>query len=204
MKNVLLFSILFVVLQSVYSAPKNSQCNENETVYFNCNFLRSKKIASLCGSAENGDAKPYLQYRVGVIGEPLELAVPDTITDGKMRETFFFQTSKHRYDDEAFVEVFFRKKNTFYNLTETYRNDTYSYSEISFWYGMPNRDSTGSGVVQCRKEKGYSRMQDRLYRVQDLLEKIHDPGELNFHMNVWDLQHVCSGKTSIEKYDICK
>lgn len=53
-----------------------THCSQEEKIVFSCPF-KNKKTVSLCASANLTKDTGTLQYRYGVVGEPLELAFPN-------------------------------------------------------------------------------------------------------------------------------
>ena len=92
------FFIAFMALLSTL-ATAASHCYSGESTYFSCPIAGSKKVVSLCGSADLlsklGDnfTDSWLQYRFGVPGTP-ELIYPQKKTGSV--ETFTASWSQHK------------------------------------------------------------------------------------------------------------
>jgi hypothetical protein len=177
--------ILAVSMEFCYAAPLQTQCLKNETVYFNCTLRPSGKVASLCGK-DDGTTVPYLQYRFGKIGKPLDLVVPKKSEDLMVRDTFFFTSGKNRYDDLVTVQVWFRNQDTYYSLDSLtdlshVEIQTDHQAEISYWK-TGSKPSDG-GLLNCAEENAGENLQS----AESLIEKMASPGR-QWNATPWDIK----------------
>lgn len=111
-----------VICAPCYGADQSSEgslCQPGEKVYFDCQIAARKAVKhlSLCGSALS-EAKPYLQYRFGVMGG-LELEFPERQAEpGK----HFYFSHYGRYQVSR-TSIRFSRHNTEYRLFDSYEAD---------------------------------------------------------------------------------
>ena len=177
--------LLLISTQFSYANPLRTHCLNNEITFFNCTLHPSGKVASLCGK-DDGISAPYLQYRFGKIGKPLDLLIPQKVDDPEIGNTFFFSYGKNRYDALATAQVWFRNRDTYYSLDSLtdYSHDeipTDHQAEISYWRaGLKPSDG---GLFACAEENAGKNLES----AKSLIEKIASPGR-TWYLTPWDIK----------------
>jgi hypothetical protein len=93
------------------SAAAGTHCLPSEKIIFNCEFLKSKKLASVCASKNLTKTEGYLQYRFGKPGK-LELVYPATRNRTQQQ---FYWNQLHPY--QSFInELSFKSGNYLYTV----------------------------------------------------------------------------------------
>lgn len=97
------------------NAFSQSHCATDETEYFSCQIIKSFKVTSLCGNAQNSELKTngWLQYRFGIIGKP-ELTYPSSKSSSS--EKFELNYFHPRGENHEVIDVRFLNGNTLYSI----------------------------------------------------------------------------------------
>ena len=108
------------LLASPVKAASQTHCGSDEKVFFSCTIGSSgaRKVASICGNANEKNEARWVQYRFGAIGSP-EMVYPTKTKDS--REKFFAHFENH--PEGGFREIWFKVGDYRYLVGDDYSAD---------------------------------------------------------------------------------